>query len=206
MTGSTEVGPMYWVKTYYWHEIVGRYEELRSKGIFTSEHIMEYVYDWYNRVGEDTYDLEKQKWPNSYCYNELVLNPNWTTTEDWTGYNAIADYDASVTYNEGDKCRSDGRIWVATGTTTGVKPYSKMGYTIQDGPDRIQTWITERLALEDDYLNVVIVPTSVDDIHTIANNVEVESIYNLSGVRSHNLNRGVNIVRYKNGKTKKVIF
>ena len=203
---SSGNGPAYWIKAYYWQEIVDRYEELRSKGIFTPEHIMEYVYDWYNRVGEDAYDLEKQKWRDSYCYNELVLNPNWTASEDWTGYNTIADYDASVIYNEGDRCRSDGRIWIATGTTTGVKPYSKMGYTIQDGPDRIQTWITERLALEDDYMNVVITPTAVDDIHTAANNVEVESIYNMSGVRSHNLNRGVNIVRYKNGKTKKVVF
>lgn len=145
-------GAAYWVRNYYWSEIVDRYEELRSKGIFSPEHIMEYVYDWYNRVGEDAYNSEKQKWPDSRCYNELVLNPNWATTEDWTGYSAIADYDATATYNEGDKCRKSYRIFIATGTTTGVEPYSKFGYTTQDNASRTQMWISDRLVLEDSYL------------------------------------------------------
>ena len=203
MLSSLEVGPAYWVKTYYWSEIADRYEDLRLKGIFTPEHILQYVYDWCDRLGEDAYDSEKQKW-SSYCYKELICNPNWTTTDDWTGYNEIADYDASVTYNEGDKCRKSYRIWTSTGTTTGVKPYSSLGYT--DGPDRIRTWVTERLALEDEYLNVQIISTSVDGIQATANNKEVESIYNISGVRFQNYHRGVNVVRYKNGETKKVIY
>lgn len=356
MINSIGAGPASWIRTYYWSEIVDRYEDLRSRGILTPEHIMQYIYDWYNRIGEDAYSSEKQKWSNSYCYNELVLNPNWTTTEDWTGYSAIADYDAKTTYNEGDKCRSNYRIFIATGTTTGVKPFSKLGYTTQDNASRVQKWISERLILEDDYLKynaplqetydlyvssvgeaTVCVPftfdipegiklysiTGVDEYNNLIreevttpiankpylvvgtpgtytisgtyeegdplaedymangllwgtystvfvpkggyvlqannnggasfalvtkndyialgankayleipplgqakphsledaenvstaiseimleNNIETESIYNISGVRTNNLKSGVNIVRYKNGKTKKVIY
>lgn len=154
MINSIGAGPASWIKTYYWPEIVDRYENLRSRGVLTPEHIMQYIYDWYDRVGgEETYNSEKQKWPNGYCYNELVLNPNWTTTEDWTGYSAITDYNANTTYYEGDKCRKSYRIFVATGTTTGVEPYSKWGYTTQDNASRVQIWLSDRLALEDSYLS-----------------------------------------------------
>ena len=157
MLNNIGVGPAYWIRAYYWSEIVDRYEKLRSRGIFTPEHIMLYIYDWYNRLGgEDTYNSEKKKWPDSYCYNELICSPNWMTTEDWTGYSAIADYNASVTYNEGDKCRMVDRIWIATGTTTGINPYSKIGYTTQDNASRVQKWISDRIILEDSYLRYIV--------------------------------------------------
>ena len=72
--------------TYYWQDIVDRYCELRSRDVFSVEHIMQYVKDWSSRVGEEAYDMEKHKWADSYCYNELVLNPNWQSVEDWTDY------------------------------------------------------------------------------------------------------------------------
>ena len=192
-----------------WDDIKNRYEDLRSRGILTPEHIMQYINDWYNRVGgEETYNSEKQRWPDSYCYNELICNPNWTTTEDWTGYRDIADYDASVTYNEGDTCKLSYRIWIATGTTTGVKPYSKLGYSTPDNASRVQTWISDRLALEDSYLGYTRVPedtpTPIDGIVLSESNMEIESIYNASGIPIKNMKSGLNIVRYKNGETKKV--
>ena len=58
-------------------------------------------------------------------------------------------------------------------------------------------------------------PHSLEDIGSVSaaiseiirkNNTETESIYNVSGVRTNNLRSGVHIVRYKNGKTKKVIY
>ena len=209
MQDLISAGPVFWVRTYFWDDIKNRYEDLRSRGILTPEHIMQYIHDWYNRVGgEETYNSEKQRWPDSYCYNELICNPNWTTTEDWTGYNAIADYDASVTYNEGDTCKLSYRIWIATGTTTGVKPYSKLGYSSPDNASLVQTWISDRLALEDSYLGYTSVPedipTPIDGIILSESNTEIESIYNVSGIPIKNMNNGLNIVRYKNGETKKV--
>lgn len=150
MPFSTLSGPIYWMKLYYWPEIQNRYKELRENGIFTPEHIMQYVYDWYSRVGEEAYTSEKQKWPDSNCYRELICNPNWEASDDWTGFSAIAAYDANTTYYEGDKCTLDDRIWIATGTTTGVKPYAQSGYT--DYTSRIEKWTADRLVLEDSYL------------------------------------------------------
>ena len=209
MQDLISAGPVFWVRTYFWDDIKSRYEDLRSRGILTPKHIMQYIYDWYNRVGgEETYNSEKQKWPDSYCYNELICSPNWTTTEDWTGYGDIADYDASVTYNEGDTCKLSYRIWIATGTTTGVKPYSKLGYSSPDNASLVQTWISDRLALEDSYLGYTSVPedipTPIDGIILSESNTEIESIYNVSGIPIKNMNSGLNIVRYKNGETKKV--
>ena len=100
------------------------------------------------------------------------------------------------------------RIWIATGTTTGVKPYSKLGYSTPDNASRMQMWISGRLALEDSYLSYTSVledtSTPVDGIVLSESNMEIESIYNASGIPTKNMNNGLNIVRYKNGETKKV--
>ena len=100
------------------------------------------------------------------------------------------------------------RIWIATGTTTGVKPYSKLGYSSPDNASLVQTWISDRLALEDSYLGYTTVPedipTPIDGIILSESNTEIESIYNVSGIPIKNMNSGLNIVRYKNGETKKV--
>lgn len=162
MNNLTNRGPVYWVKSYFLDEIEARYEYLRNQGIFTPEHIMSYVYDWYNRVGADNYNLEWQKWPNSYCIHPTVCNPNWTTTDDWTGYSAIADYDKNQVYYEGDKCKLDQRIWIATGETKGVRPYQTIGY--EDNASRVQMWLNDRIALEDDYLSHITAPQSSYDL------------------------------------------
>ncbi len=203
MSGLIGNGPTYWVMTYYWQDIVDRYCELRSRGVFSVEHIMQYVNDWSSRVGEEAYDMEKHKWADSYCYNELVLNPNWQSVEDWTDYYSFADYEDSLTYNVGDTCRSDYRLWVATGTTTGVKPYLRFGYI--DDASRVEKWITDRLALEDSYLGYD-APEQETRVSTLSSEsvAGIEGIYNASGVRVRNIRRGLNLIRYKNGDTKKV--
>ena len=164
---------------------------------------MQYVNDWSSRVGEEAYDMEKQKWADSYCYNELVLNPNWQSVEDWTDYYSFADYEDSLNYNAGDTCRSDYRLWVATGTTTGVKPYLRFGYI--DDASRVEKWIADRLALEDSYLGYD-APEQETRVSTPSSEsvAGIEGIYNASGVRVRNISRGLSIIRYKNGDIKKV--
>ena len=142
--------PVTWTLRYYMNDIRARYNDLRTKGIFTSDNIKSIVRNWYYRVGEQNYASEWTKWPDSKCISETICNTNWTTTDDRTGYSSCPVYSAETTYNAGDRCRLDLRIWIATGTTKGVKPYSKMGYI--GSLSQTENWIDERMALEDGYL------------------------------------------------------
>lgn len=147
LTNRMTQGPSHWVRLYFGDEISARYNTLRNSGILTTDNIMNYIYDWYNRVGEENYALEWSKWPDSYCIHDLEINNNWTTVEDWTGYSAIENYNPNTTYNEGDKCKDAYRIWIAKNTVTGVKPYNRIGH--YDSASRTRMWISERLNLED---------------------------------------------------------
>ncbi|MBQ8152598.1 MAG: CotH kinase family protein [Prevotella sp.] len=149
-TWKASAGPQYFIGTYYWDDIKTRYAELRDNGVLTPENLKSIVENWYYRVSETNYGAEQTKWPASPCYGETVCNTNWTTVDDWTGYNSIADYSATKTYQAGDKCRLANRIWTATGETTGIRPYSKIGHT--DNLTRVENWIDRRFELEDDYL------------------------------------------------------
>lgn len=106
---------------------------------------------WYTRIGQTYYDREISKWPESPCYRETICSNNWTTDESlWKYYGKVADYSDAVTYNEGDMCKLMARVWKATGTSQGVKPYIVNGYV--DNPDnigRVETWISSHLDLLD---------------------------------------------------------
>lgn len=142
--------PTTWILRYYMNDIRARYNDLRTKGILTADNVKSIVRNWYYRIGEDNYTSEWAKWSDSKCISETVCNANWTTTDDRTGYSSYPVYNNGTTYNEGDRCRLDLKIWIATGTTTGIKPYSKMGYT--GSLTQTEEWIDERMALEDNYL------------------------------------------------------
>lgn len=148
------IGPMKWFKKYYWNDIITRYCYLRDNGIMTPENIYAIVENWQNRVGESNYSSEIGKWPNSACYRETVLNPNWTYEEDWTNYNSISEYNSTTTYNIGDKCVLERRIWTATGETRGVRPYKTLGY--KDNLGRIKNWLDYRFELEDAFMGYTV--------------------------------------------------
>lgn len=152
-------GPFYFICKYYLEDINERYLELRNNGVFSLENIMSHFRKWYYAVGSDNYNSEWAKWPNSPCNVETVVNANWSTIDDWTGYQSCENYNATKTYNAGDKCRYKTRIWTATGTTTGVAPCSKIGY--HEDLQRVESWVTERLALADSYANL-----TYDDMQT----------------------------------------
>lgn len=146
-----QTGPAYWITKYYREDVMSRYQDLREKQILSAENMKSLVRNWYYRVGNGNYSKEWEHWPDSPCIGEINTNENWSTIDDRTEYSKLSDYDPNVTYEAGDKCRLDYRVWVATGTTTGVKPYSGLlGY--HDSLERIENWIDTRTALEDDYL------------------------------------------------------
>lgn len=60
-------GPMLWIKNYYWEDLKIRYAELRQQGVISTSNIMSVVNDWYSRIGNENYDEEYLRWPQSPC-------------------------------------------------------------------------------------------------------------------------------------------
>ena len=96
MQNTDSVGPMLWIRKYFWEEVKDRYAQLRDNGVISSASIMNIVDNWYQRIGEDNYALEWAKWTDSPC---------------------------------------------ATNFT--------------DSPERVESWLNDRIALEDSYLEYV---------------------------------------------------
>lgn len=67
MQNTDSVGPMLYIKKYFWDEVKARYAELRDNGIISSANLMSHGYDWYDRIGKDNYHEEWAAWPESPC-------------------------------------------------------------------------------------------------------------------------------------------
>lgn len=146
---SFSSGPLYFVHKYYSDRIKDRYSELRNSGVLTVDNIMSHFYKWNMAVGEGNYNNEWNKWPSSPCVVETKVNSNWETKDDWTSFSKLPKYDEETTYNKGDMCTYKNRIWTATETSIGIPPCSEIGFV--DNLDRVERWVTERLALSDSF-------------------------------------------------------
>lgn len=62
--------PFTYVEDYFADEMKARYELLRNDGVLTKENILTKYKDWADRVGEDNYTLEWNKWPDAPCINK----------------------------------------------------------------------------------------------------------------------------------------
>lgn len=101
MEKTDSVGPMAWIKEYYWEDLTTRYAELRDEGIINTANIATLVNNWYNRIGANNYNEEWCRWPESPCISfsddpnrfETWLNERIALEDEYLGY--IAD---SMTY------------------------------------------------------------------------------------------------------------
>ena len=151
-----KTGPVYFLLKYYASDISCRYRELRLHGQISLQSFMNHFHTWYERISQQGYDLEYNKWPDSPCNGEPVISPYWTTSDqDLLNYtreevNAIGAYDNSRTYLAGEKCTMpDHRVWTARETTTGNKPYTKLAHT--DSFERIENYIQRKISLLDEH-------------------------------------------------------
>lgn len=136
---------------YFFENIKNRYIELRVKKLIDGDRYSQYFRNWAERIGEEGYEMEHTKWGNSPCFIETVVNPNWETEDNWENYGSYPTYSPDSTYHTGDRCKVAYRIWTATGTTKGVRPYKQIGQV--DSQERIETWIKERILLLDEYFS-----------------------------------------------------
>ena len=74
---NTPTLPSYYVINYYTDELLARYKELRNQKIIDSDNIMKIFNDWVNRIGTDNYKKEYEKWSDSPCNGESIVNTNY---------------------------------------------------------------------------------------------------------------------------------
>ena len=134
---------------HFFDDIKDRYETLRNKQVIDVQSYLSYFKTWTDRIGQEGFDMEYAKWNASPCILETIINPNWKTEDDWENFNQYPVFSKDVTYQAGDRCTDRYRIWTATATTKGVKPYKQMGQI--DSLERAEEWMKGRISLLDEY-------------------------------------------------------
>lgn len=107
MLNCDSVGPMLWIKKYFWSDVKIRYAELRNSGIINAASITAIAQKWYQRIGSKNYSEEWNRWPASPCVVKYKDNPDrfkkWISDrialEDiYLGYTPdIMSYDLTIT-------------------------------------------------------------------------------------------------------------
>lgn len=198
----TKIFPFSYMCKYYWDELKDRYCALRKDGQISASSFNALLTEWHDHVGEENYQREWEKWPDTPCKQDAIISSSWTTVDDWSNIYYTPQYNDTVLYHVGDKCSYDSRIWTCTADVQGECPWSNPDY--QDTLDRITAWMTKRIALEDEHLGydekTAIVSPS-DDNRT---NLPV-GIYTINGQKVDRMIPGMNIVVSDDGHTRKVL-
>ncbi|MBR6981252.1 MAG: CotH kinase family protein [Prevotella sp.] len=159
-TYNTNQPVLRWVYLYFKDDIDQRYAYLRDNGILNTETIYSLFTNWYYSVGEANYQNEWLKWKDSPCLKETIANPQWELRPyTYSKYKAIADYSSTQTYQAGDFCRAEFRVWRAKSTVKGVSPYKQVG--CKDSLARVFSWTKQRLASVDAWMNYQFTPQLV---------------------------------------------
>ncbi len=193
-------GPFKWLARYYADTIRSRYVELRDAGVISVANIFHLLDRWYDAVS-DFYDDEWRRWPDSMCISETIAADGWTQLDE--GYN-MPEYDDKTVYQPGDRCTLDGLAWEATKTVRGVKPYVQLGYN--DSLERYKSWIETRIALLDKHYDYVGKDDTVAKIAVAEWAADSYDVYDMSGRKLTKAVPGLNILRYKDGRSRKVFM
>ena len=81
MQNTDSVGPMLWIRKYFWEEVKDRYAQLRDNGVISTASIMDLVNDWYQRIGDANYAEEWAKWADGPCVTNFTDSPE--RVESW---------------------------------------------------------------------------------------------------------------------------
>ena len=198
-------GPFMWVDKYYKNDIRQRYCQLRGAGVLDAGVINSIVNEWHGRVGEEFYSMESSRWPDSPCYSDAICNNGWKVSDEWEKYAEVPSYSNADFYEPGDIVRYEGRLWQATQKRSGVKPCKRNANI--DSVERICSWVTDRLDFLDIYYDYSPM-SSVNDVEVsdaLSSRATLTGIYNSSGERVPHPVKGVNIYRYSDGTSVKIL-
>lgn len=121
--------PFKYLLQYHKEEIKARYNELKSLGIFTPEHVISLVKNWFNRFPIEAIKLEYKKWTESPSNrDDNVDREHWKIKGSSYEYLADNTYDNEKTYAIGETCaygKSRHVIFECIKESTGNPPVTK---------------------------------------------------------------------------------
>ena len=121
--------PFKYLVQYHKEEIKARYNELKSLGIFTPEHVISLVKNWFNRFPIEAIKLEYKKWAESPSNrDDNVDREHWKIKGSSYEYLSDNTYDNEKTYAIGETCaygKSRHVIFECIKESTGNPPVTK---------------------------------------------------------------------------------
>lgn len=160
--GTTAKYPTKYLQELYISEIQERYAELRRKGIFSVDNIINLFEEWVSSCGYDNIKDDIELYPETPSYRDPKLNDGWELySPDRV---AGEQYSQSKTYNKNDMCYYGKNAEYCTFKATrdnivGVPPvsdfYTKSPYVAGffNSVSRIKNWIEERIISLDSKFN-----------------------------------------------------
>ena len=167
VTYTTAEWPIKLLWTLYEPEIKTAYSNLRATKIISVDTWRNIVINkWINRIGEEAYKRDIEKWPETPSYRQ-----NYTNTDYWTqgrirdSSYVAPEWDETVNYSVNDICKirmhNSVPYWMtyrAKVDNVGVCPVTNFydafpvvgGYF--ESPARMQKWITEQIRICDNFM------------------------------------------------------
>lgn len=159
--GSQSALPSGLVFAYFRQNLNARYKDLRDRGIFTSDYIVEKLREWTGTIGIEGYRRNIEAFPETPSYRESYINTTfWKKLKENT-FSTI-NYDNTKTYNVGDRCyygKTEGWGFQCIATSLGNPPITKFynDYPNElgmfDSIPRVKAWLDVRLTFLDTYFN-----------------------------------------------------
>ncbi len=202
-------GPFYWIDKYFADDMADRYAALRQSGVLAYDNVMAIIDNWRSRIGEQLYAMEEARWPQSPCYSDAQCNEGWEALPlDAPEYylSGLSSYSAKREYHAGDVCWLEGRLWRATDTVKGVKPF--IVNSNRDSVERISWWLEGRIAFLDAYFAYDPNSTNAETApcEPSAGKRRLLGIYTLSGMKVDTpLTGQTYIFRYTDGTSRKAM-
>lgn len=111
--GASTNTPARYVWNYYLDEMKARYRELRTAGVLSYETVWGIMEDWVSRIGEDNYEREMQRWPETPANRDACISPAWTLAgkEYLTYTDAPSNWGGASTYSSGAFCKYNHRCY-----------------------------------------------------------------------------------------------
>ena len=199
-------GPFLWISKYFWEDLRQRYCQLRQEGVLEADAINAMIDDWSGRVGDELYAMEESRWPESPCFSDVVCSEGWTVSDEWDKYADVPAYSSVAAYRAGDIVRYEGRLWQAAKDRQCVRPCVRNAN--KDSVGRIKAWVADRLAYLDVYYDYDPSTSAVDGVESsggLQSHGYLIGIYTLTGEKVAHPGRGVNVYRYSDGTSVKML-
>lgn len=140
------------LETLYAEEIKARYKNLRDKGIFSTDNIINLLKKWLDKVGYANIEKELSIYNDIPSYRNPLINDGW---ENLGYYGSENNYSEEKIYHEGDICVYDYYGFKATKEVKNVPPLSGIYTNIPqycgfyNSIKRVSVWLSNRIAFLD---------------------------------------------------------